>query len=251
MDDMDMLFSCIDEKEADELLRNIEAEESPAFAQSVKNRLGINESKKARVVTFPVKKVLPFAAVFTLVIATAVTLGLNRELIPTKATTTTGVTATQPAPTENPLMFAISTGNEELIPKLLSLPGLITQETLDFALNFANLLSYDTIHEIALSVRESLGTTGLDSLVESALFGDSQKVLEELKKREQMLMTPFEKLAFFFAVAFCDSEVVDEFVKCGYDVGEKDASGNSIYAIAEKYGNTDNMQYAISKGITY
>lgn len=251
MDEMDMLFSCIDEKEADELLRNIEAEENPAFAESLKNRLGINESKKSNIIPFPVKKALPFAAVFTLVIATAVTLGLNRELIPTKTTTTTEVTTTQPAPAENPLMVAISTGNDDVIAKFLAIPGLISQETLDFALNFANLLSYDTIHEIALSVRESLGTTGLDSLVEGALFGDSQKVLDELKKRDQMLMTPFEKLAFFFAVAFCDSEVVDEFVKCGYDINEKDASGNSIYAIAEKYGNTDTMQYALSKGITY
>lgn len=249
MDEMEMLFSCLDEKEADGLLKGIEAEENPAFAQSVKNRLGITESKKARVVSFPVRKILPVAAAFILVVALAVTFGLTRNGVQT-APTTTAPTTTQPAPTENPLMVAISSGNEELIPKLLSLPGLITQETLDFALNFANLLSYDTLHEIAMSVRESLGTTGLDGLVEAALLGDSQKVLDELKKRDQMLMTPFEKLAFFFAVAFCDSEAVDEFVKCGYDINEKDASGNSIYAIAEKYGNTDTMQYALSKGIT-
>lgn len=249
MDEMEMLFSCLDEKEADGLLKGIEAEENPAFAQSVKNRLGITESKKARVVSFPVRKILPVAAAFILVVALAVTFGLTRNGVQT-APTTTAPTTTQPAPTENPLMVAISSGNEELIPKLLSLPGLITQETLDFALNFANLLSYDTLHEIAMSVRENLGTTGLDGLVEAALLGDSQKVLDELKKRDQMLMTPFEKLAFFFAVAFCDSEAVDEFVKCGYDINEKDASGNSIYAIAEKYGNTDTMQYALSKGIT-
>lgn len=248
MDEMEMLFSCLDEKEAEELLKGIEAEENPAFAQSVKKRLGITESKKASVVPFPIKRILPVAAVFVLVVALAVTLGLTRNEVQTAPTT--APTTTQPAPTENPLMVAISSGNEELIPKLLSLPGLITQETLDFALNFANLLSYDTLHEIAISVRESLGSTGLDSLVEAALLGDSQKVLDELKKRDQMLMTPFEKLAFFFTVAFCDSEAVDEFVKCGYDINEKDASGNSIYAIAEKYGNTDTMQYALSKGIT-
>ena len=248
MDDMEKLFSCLDEKEADELIKKISAEENPAFAASVKNRLGITESKKAKVIPFPAKRIIPVAAAFILVIALAVTFGLTRDKVPTA--TTAAPTTTQPAPVENPLMIAISSGNEELIPRLLSLPGLISQETLDFALNFSNLLSYDTIHEIALSVRESLGTTGLDSLIESALFGDSQKVLEELHKRDEMLMTPFEKLAFFFSVAFCDSEVVDEFIRCGYDINEKDASGNSIYAIAEKYGNTDNMQYALSKGIT-
>ncbi len=247
MDEMEMLFSCLDEKEVDELLRNIKSEENPDLAYSIKKRLGIKESKKTTVIPFPAKRILPVAAAFILAVALGVTLGLTRQQVQTQ---TTAPTTTQPAPAENPLMVAISTGNDDVIATLLSLPGLISEETLDFALNFSNLLSYDTISEIALSVREKLGSTGLDGLLEGALFGDSQKVLEELKKRDQMLMTPFEKLAFFFTVAFCDSEAVDEFVKCGYDVHEKDSSGNSIYAIAEKYGNTDTMQYALSKGIT-
>lgn len=248
MDEMEMLFSCLDEREVDELLRNIKSEENPDLAYSIKKRLGIKESKRATVIPFPAKKILPVAAAFILAVALGVTLGLTRQQVQTQ---TTSPTTTQPAPTENPLMTAISTGDDDVIATLLSLPGLISEETLDFALNFSNLLSYDTISEIALSVREKLGTTGLDGLLEGALFGDSQRVIEELQKRDQMLMTPFEKLAFFFTVAFCDSEAVDEFVKCGYDINEKDASGNSIYAIAERYGNTDTMQYALSKGITY
>lgn len=248
MDEMEMLFSCLDEKEVDELLRNIRSEENPDLASSIKSRLGIKESKKSALIHFPAKKILPVAAAFILAVALGVTLGLTRQQVQTQ---TTAPTTTQSAPEENPLMTAISAGDDDVIATLLSLPGLISEETLDFALNFSNLLSYDTISKIAVSVREKLGTTGLDGLLEGALFGDSQKVLEELKKRDKMLMTPFEKLAFFFTVAFCDSEAVDEFVNCGYDVNEKDAAGNSIYAIAEKYGNTDTMQYAISKGITY
>ena len=248
MDEMEMLFSCFDEKEVDELLRNIKSEENPDLAYSIKKRLGIKQAEKSKVIPIPLKKILPVAASFILVVALAAVFGLTRNQAQIQPSSTT---TTQPAPEENPLMTAISTGNDDVIATLLSLPGLISEETLDFALNFSNLLSYDTISQIALSVREKLGTTGLDGLLEGALFGDSQKVLDELEKRDQMLMTPFEKLAFFFTVAFCDSEAVDEFVKCGYDVNEKDAAGNSIYAIAKKYGNTDTMQYAVSKGITY
>lgn len=248
MDELEMLFCSLDEKEADELLKNISIEEKPVLSQSIKKRLGIKESKKATVIPFPTKKLLPVAATFIVVIAVTVAFGLTRQQLHTSPTTTT--TTTELSPIENPLMTAISTGNDDVIATLLSLPGLISQETMDFAMNFSNILSYKTINEIALSVRDKLGSTGLDGLTEGALFGDTQKVIEELKKRDQMLMTPFEKLAFFFTVAFCDSEAVDEFVKCGYDINEKDASGNSIYAIAEKYGNTDTMQYALSKGIT-
>ena len=153
-------------------------------------------------------------------------------------------------PEDNPLMAAISTGDDDIIQKLLSVPGVITKESLDFALNLSGGLSYNTLNQLALKVRDTLGSTGLDALVESALLGDSQKVITELDTRSEITMTPFEKLAFFFSVAFCDSETVKKFVDMGYDINTTDASGNSIYAIAEKYGNEDTKSYALSMGIT-
>lgn len=252
MDELDMLFASLDENELEELLADIDEPAEDALVYNLKSRLGIPAQKqKKQLKSFPIKRMLPLAAVFTVVIACAVTFFVNSPDLPDSTTTTEALTmTTSPAPMENPLMTAISAGNDELIEKLLNLDGFISQEALGFALNFSSGISYDTLYEIAASVRESLGSTGLDSLLESAIFGDSQKALEELKKRENMLMTPFEKLAFFFSVAFCNSEVVDEFVNKGYDVNTKDSQGNSIYAIAKKYGNDENMHYAVSKGIT-
>lgn len=247
MDDMELLFSCLDEKEAELLLKDIDEPSDKELALSIKHRIGITEAPKIK--AFPVKTLLPFAAAFIAILTFAVTFVIKNDIITVKQPTTLPVTTEQP-PEDNPLMAAISTGNDDIIQKLLSVPGVITKETLDFALNFSNLLSYNTIHEIAVSVRDSLGATGLDSLVEAALMGDSQKVITELDTRTEMTMTPFEKLAFFFSVAFCDSETVEKFVNRGYDIHMKDSAGNSIYAIAKKYGNEDTMKYAISMGIT-
>lgn len=248
MDEMEMLFSLLNEEEADMLLSSIEEPCDPELSRKIKQRMGIKD-KKAEIRAFPVKKILPFAAVLCVVLICAVAFAVKGRM-PHTVQPTQPPSTTQAAPAENPLMAAISTGDEDIIQKLLSVPGVITRETMDFALNLSNRLSYNTLHQIAVSVRESLGSTGLDTLVESALLGDSQKALQELKTREEMTMTPFEKLAFFFAVAFCDREVVEEFVARGYDINIKDASGNSIYAIAEKYGNEDTKQFAVSQGIT-
>ena len=250
MDEMNILFDELSAEELEQLICAIEVPEDKELSERIRNQLGIN--KKAKIISIPKRYIASVAAAVCFLIASLTVFAVRTQKVPEAVTTENATTVTQAsAPAENPLMVAISIGDEDLIAKLLSLPSLISQETLEFALNFSNLLSYDTLHEIALSARETLGSTGLDSLLESSIFGDSKKALEELKKRDQLLMTPFEKLAFFFAVAFCDSEVVDEFINKGYDINFKDAQGNSIYAIAEKYSNEENMQYAISKGITY
>lgn len=253
MDEIKELFLTLDDEEFTRLLQNADTPEDKELSERIKARLELpsensSPSKSVRLVRF-----LPFAAAFSVLVAAAIIFSVNRtqkpattSLQPTAQTTLTTVAP----PEENPLMVAISNGNDDLVAKLLTLPGLISREALEFALGFSDLLSYETISKIAHSVEELLGSTGLDALVEGALFGDSQKALEELEKRETMLMTPLEKLAFFFAVAFCDSDVVDAFVSRGYDIHTTDLQGNSIYSIAKKYGNEDTMKYAVSMGIT-
>lgn len=249
MDEMQMLFSSLDEGEMEELLSGIEEEVNARISEDIKKRLGIAEKKKS--VKAVIKYILPVAAALCFVVAGAVVFSLNSTKKPEVSTEPSVVTTETLKPVDNPLMLAISSGDDDLIARLLSLPGLISRETLEFALSFSDLLSYETLHEIALSAKENLGATGLDGLLESSIFGDSARALDELRKRDTMLMTPFERLSFFFAVAFCDSEVVDEYINRGYDINITDSQGNSIYAIAEKYGNEDNMKYAQSKGITY
>ncbi|MBQ7006037.1 MAG: hypothetical protein IJN68_06360 [Clostridia bacterium] len=250
MDELKDLFLNLDDKEFSELIEGSDIPADKELASRIKKRLDINK-KNTNKKHLRFSHILPVAAALCIVIAVAAFLSVRvvkpHIIKPTQPEITTTVA---PAPVENPLMVAISNGNDDLVANLLTLPGLISQDALDFALSFADLLSYETIEKIAESVKEAIGSTGLDALLEGALFGDSQKALEELRKRDSMLMTPLEKLAFFFAVAFCDSEVVEEFINRGYDINTTDSRGNTIYAIAEKYGNTENMQYAVSKGIT-
>ncbi len=248
MDEMELLFSSLDEEEMEELIKNIEAEKCPEISNSIKKRIA--SDKKGGLKHFPLKKVLPFAAAFCVVIACAVAVKLDSDGTFPSTELQTESSTTVASPAQNPLMDAISDGDDDKVEDLLTSPALLSQEMLEFSLNASGNLSYETIRRLAVSVKEKLGTTGLDSLLEASILGDSKAVLEELKKRDSMLMTPFEKLSFFFAVAFCDSEVVDEYIRLGYDVGIKDLHGNSIYAIAEKYGNEENMSYAKSKGIT-
>jgi ankyrin repeat protein len=141
-------------------------------------------------------------------------------------------------------MLAISSGNEKLIESLLKNTVLLTEDVLSYAIDFAGVISYTSLQEIAKAVEKNIGTTGLDTLLESTLLGDSKKALEELEKRENMLMTPVEKLSLFFSAAFSNSEVIGEFIEKGFDINLEDASGKNILDIAEKYGNEENVKNA-------
>ena len=45
MDDMQMLFSCLDEQETEQLLKDIDIPADPALSSSIKNRLNSNNSE--------------------------------------------------------------------------------------------------------------------------------------------------------------------------------------------------------------
>ena len=164
---------------------------------------------------------------------------------PTESTSTSAA----PSPGEKALMLAISNGDEGLIEKLLKSGVFVSRDILDYAVECTSFLSYNVISELAQAAQDFFGSTGLDPLLESTLVGNSKKALEELKKRDGMLMTPSEKLAFFFSVAFCSSDVVEAFKEKGADISATDAAGNNILQIAEKYGNTENVEYAHEHGI--
>lgn len=166
-----------------------------------------------------------------------------------EASTSPSVSTSASSSGEKALMLAITNGDESLIEKLLKSGVLASREILNYAVNCTSFLSYGVISDIAKSVEDVFGSTGLDPLLESTLIGNSKKALEELKKKDGMLMTPTEKLAFFFSVAFCDSDVVEAFKEKGADIFSTDAAGNNILQIAEKYGNTKNAKYAKEQGI--
>lgn len=117
------------------------------------------------------------------------------------ATTTTTQPTTQEEP-YNPLLSAIISGNESLIESLIGNSLLLTQDVLQFAIESADKISYDSIRRIAEEVRNKYGSTGLDPILEGAIFGDPQDIFDKLKDKDEDDMTPAEKLARHFVEAF-------------------------------------------------
>ena len=119
---------------------------------------------------------------------------------------------------------------------------------MNYAMKFMNLLSYRSIRDIAKAVQEKFGSTGLDPLVENAVLGNSDEVVSLLSKRES-LGTLNDRIAYFFSAAFCSSDTLRLFHEKGMDVGTTDENGDTVYEIAEKYGNEENKNYARNMGV--
>ena len=186
-------------------------------------------------------KIIPMAVALVAVIA-GVILAVNELAVPKYEKTTT----TAPATLQNsgdPILSAIISGHEKLIESLITNSLLLSQDIATFAIENAGKLSYETIRHITEAVNEKFGTTGLDSLLESAILGDSQKVMDELEDKDKMEMTPSERLAFFFSAAFGNSQVIEEFIEKGFDASLKDSSGKTIFDIAGIYGNDEILKW--------
>ena len=117
-----------------------------------------------------------------------------------EATTTTQTTAQ--AQNNNPLLSAIMSGNDKLIEQLIANSLLLSQDVLKFAVESADKISYDVLRRMAEEVRNKYGSTGLDPILDGALFGDFQSVTDKLKDKDESEMTPAERLAYFFVTNF-------------------------------------------------
>lgn len=184
-------------------------------------------------------KIAAMAVALVLVI-TGVVIAADRFSTSKYEETTTTVQTTV---SSDPVLSAILSGNEKLIESLIENSLLLTQDIVSFAVESADKLSYETIRHITEAVNEKFGSTGLDSLLEGAILGDVQQVMDELKNRDEMEMTPSERLAFFFSGAFGNSEVIEEFIEKGFDASIKDSSGKTIFDIAGLYGNEDILSW--------
>ena len=185
-------------------------------------------------------KVIPMAIALVLII-TAGVIALDRLSDGKQEQTTTVPPTTQKA--SDPLLSAILSGNEKLIENLITSSIMITEDIAEFAVQNAGKLSYETIRHITEAVEERYGSTGLDALLEGAILGDSQQVMEELEGKDEMEMTPSERLAFFFSGAFGSREVIEEFIEKGFDTAIKDSSGKTVFDIAGLYGNEDILNW--------
>lgn len=246
MTDFENVFSSLSPEDLGVLLENeeakIDAKDSRKIRSLAFEKAGIKPLHKKTAVLV---RILAVAACLCIVSCAAV-FGVKTFSKPQAESTSTSAAS---SPGEKALMLAISNGDEGLIEKLLKSGVFVSRDILSYAVECTSFLSYNVISELARATKDVFGSTGLDPLLESTLVGNSKRALEELKKRDGILMTPSEKLAFFFSAAFCSSDVVEAFKEKGADISATDAAGNNILQIAEKYGNTGNVKYAHEQGL--
>lgn len=249
MTEFENFFSNLTLEDTESLIKDIDV----SIDEDDKEKISALAFKKVKLKKTSSKRTIIFrfaaAAACLCLVSAAAFFGVKTFSKPKPEPTTEPSSSSVSSAGEKALMLAISNGDEGLIEKLLKSGVLVSREILDYAVNCTSFLSYGVISDIAKSVEEVFGSTGLDPLLESTLIGNSKKALKELQKRDGMLMTPTEKLAFFFSAAFCNSDVIEAFKEKGADISAIDAAGNNILQIAEKYGNKENAEYAKEQGI--
>jgi RNA polymerase sigma-70 factor (ECF subfamily) len=142
-----------------------------------------------------------FAMVSLVAVIVIAVIAFDKLSVPKYEPPTTTAPTTQ-AGSFNPLFSAITEGNEKLIESLIANSLLLSQDVLKFAVEYADRISYDSIRRMAEEVKKIYGSTGLDPLLEKAIFGDFTSVAEKLKNKDESEMTQAEKLALFFITSF-------------------------------------------------
>lgn len=243
-------FAELNAEDMSRLIEKYDCETDPKQLAAIKEKtfkkVGLEKKKKFSSSTF--RRIAAAAACICMVILAAVmALTLSKDKPPTTSSPTSLQTTLQ-GTQSNPLITAISKGDDRLIGSLLENSVFVSEDVLNYAMKFMNLLSYRSIRDIAKAVQEKFGSTGLDPLVENAVLGNSDEVVSLLSKRES-LGTLNDRIAYFFSAAFCSSDTLRLFHEKGMDVGTTDENGDTVYEIAEKYGNEENKNYARNMGV--
>lgn len=221
------------------------AKQLAAIKEKAFEKAGLEKEKKQAGIRFR-RVAVSAAAIVAVVLAAVLTLTLSKDKIQTGPTLTPTATTSHSTDTRS-LMTAISKGDDSLIRSLLNNGVFVNEETLSYAMKYRNLLSYRSISDIAKAVKEKFGTTGLDPLVENAVLGNSDEVVSLLKQKES-LSGLNDTIAYFFSAAFCSSDTLKLFNEKGMDIKKTDENGDTVYEIAQKYGNTENQNYALDMG---
>lgn len=219
----------------------VDAKTLSAIKESAFKKAGLVTSKKRISLS---RTAVTAACACLVLLAAAVTLTLLQNK-PSVTPSPASDSSTAPASSINPLITAISKGDDRLIRSLLESSVPVSEDVLSYAMKYRNLLSFRSIVDIAKAVKENFGTTGLDPLVENAVFGNSDAVISLLNQKESVGSLN-DRIAYFFSAAFCSSDVLRLFNEKGMDIQTTDENGDTVYDIAKQYGNTENQNYALS-----
>ena len=193
-------FEYASEETSDDITEDYDEEASEEYFEEDEEEPQRDIPEKNHSVVGSVLKRLLLVVTFVVIVLGGVA-AYNEFYLPETTTTTTTTQPTTEAQPYNPLLSAIIAGNEKLITDLISNSLLLTQDILTFAIESADKISYDSIRKIAEEVKKKYGETGLEPILEDAILGDIQSVLDRLRNKSESEMTPAEKLAYFFAQA--------------------------------------------------
>lgn len=239
MNELELMFSQLEVDQLSDLVSDTDITADEELSKRIKAKAGIKP--KAKIIRLDFYKLIAAAACLIAVFCAGFFLSEKLPAATEQPPETTSPLTVDAAPQnyELSLVRAIVSGNDGLIMTLIENAAALSSEIMSIAVEYSEYLSYESLQSIGLAVYEKLGSTGLDSLLECTLLGNSQRALEELKKRENLLMTPTEKLSFFFSVAFCDSEVVEYFLTHGYGTDLTDEKGADVFEIARENSNSE------------
>lgn len=233
VNELELMFSQLDEEQISGLTEGIDIEPDEELSKRIKEKAGLKH--QAKIIRFDFYKLITAAACLVIVFCSGVFISEHFPIVTEEPETTASAQSY-----ELSLVKAIVSGNDGAVMSLAENAAALSSEVMSIAVEYSEYLSYESLQSIGMAVYEKLGSTGLDSLLECTLLGNSQKALEELEKRDKLLMTPTEKLSFFFSVAFCDSEVVEYFLSHGYGTDLTDEKGETALEIARDYNNSEN-----------
>ena len=239
-------FAELNAEDMSELVEKYDGKIDPKQLEAIKEKTFCKaglERKKSFSSIKVIRIAIAAAAVFVVVLSAVITLSVIRNKPKTAAPTT--VVPSSSVSDTNPLITAISKGDDKLIGSLLENSVFVNEDVLSYAMKYRNLLSYRSISNITKAVKEKFGMTGLDPLVENAVLGNSAEVVRLLQSKES-LGSLNDKIAYFFSAAFCSGDTLRLFNEKGIEIGTTDTNGDTIYEIAKKYGNTENQKYALN-----
>lgn len=142
------------------------------------------------------------------------------------------------------LDFAIENGNKDMVELLINNGANVTLNTFKCLKGRYNKLKIDD-YGIQKTTIEHLINSGysieLDPILEAAILGDSQRVIQLIGNGE--LNAEHNNEIFFNSAAFCSTDCLKKLIELGFNITAKDSGENSILTIAAAYGNMDVFKY--------
>jgi len=113
------------------------------------------------------------------------------------------------------------------------------EKTLEMSLN--NAQGYDFTEEVLDWVKQYNGTTGISKGLESAVYGNEEKLLEEIENNN--IPDKEKEAVSFYAAKNCSLRVLKEMKKRGFDFNIRDEFDQTPLDIAAQYNDRNVLQF--------